>query len=45
MTNIDLGECETLLKNYYNISDDESLYIKKLDIYISRRNEDIKSRI
>ena len=33
MTNIDLGECETLLKNYYNISDDESLYIKKLDIF------------
>ena len=30
MTRIDLGKCEALLRNYYNISINESLYIKKL---------------
>ena len=30
MTSIDLGECETLLRNFYNISDNETLYMKKL---------------
>ena len=32
MTSIDLGECETLLRNYYNISNNETLYMKKMDI-------------
>ena len=32
MTKIDLGECETLLRNFYNISNNESIYIKKIDI-------------
>ena len=32
MTIIDLEHCETLLKNYYNISNDSFLYIKKIDI-------------
>ena len=32
MTKIDLGECEYLLRNFYNISYNESLYIKKIDI-------------
>ena len=32
MTKIDLGECETLLRNFYNISINESIYIKKIDI-------------
>ena len=32
MTKIDLGECENLLRNFYNISYNESLYIKKIDI-------------
>ena len=32
MTRIDLGECETLLRNFYNISDNETLYMKKIDI-------------
>ena len=32
VTRIDLGECETLLRNFYNISINESLYIKKIDI-------------
>ena len=32
MTAIDLGECETLLKNEYNISSNETLYMKKIDI-------------
>ena len=32
VTRIDLGECEASLRNYYNISDDEELYIKKIDI-------------
>ena len=31
-TRIDLGECEILLRKFYNISDNESLYIKKIDI-------------
>ena len=31
-TIIDLGQCETLLRNYYNISNDSLLYIKKIDI-------------
>ena len=33
MTRINLGEYETLLRNYYNISYNKSLYLKKL-IYI-----------
>ena len=32
MTSIDLGQCETLLRNYYNISDDKLLYMKKIDV-------------
>ena len=32
ISSIDLGECEILLRNYYNISNHETLYIKKLDI-------------
>ena len=32
MSSIDLGECEKLLRNYYNISDNETLYMKKVDI-------------
>ena len=31
-SNIDLGECETELKNQNNISENESLYILKMDI-------------
>ena len=32
MTSIDLGECEILLRNYYNLTNNETLYMKKLDI-------------
>ena len=32
MSSIDLGECEILLRKYYNISDNETLYMKKVDI-------------
>ena len=32
ITTIDLGECETLLRGYYNISENELLYMKKIDI-------------
>ena len=32
MTSIDLGQCETLLRNHYNISDDKLLYMKKIDV-------------
>jgi len=32
MTRIDLGECETLLRDFYNISINEKIYIKKVDI-------------
>ena len=31
-TSIDLGECETKIKNQYNISQNESLYILKLEV-------------
>ena len=33
MTNIDLGECEKSLRQSYNLSDNETLYIKMLEIY------------
>ena len=32
MTKIYLGECEIKLRNYYNMSDNEILYMKKIDI-------------
>ena len=32
MTAINLGECEKLLRKEYSISDDEYLYIKKIDV-------------
>ena len=32
ITIIDLGECEDLLRKEYNISDDELLYMKKIDV-------------
>ena len=32
ISTIDLGECETLLRNSYNISKNETLYIKKIDV-------------
>ena len=32
MSRIDLGECEALLRIFYNISISENLYIKKIDI-------------
>ena len=32
MSTIDLGECETLLRNYYNLSMNETLYMKKIDV-------------
>ena len=41
MTTIDLGECETLLRNFYNISNNETLYIKKIDI-IQERTKALK---
>ena len=32
ITKIDLGECETLLRNHYNISNDEFIYLKQTEI-------------
>ena len=32
MTSIYLGECEILLRKFYNISDDKLLYMKKIDV-------------
>ena len=32
MTKIELGECEQLLRRYYNIPNNESLYMKKIEI-------------
>ena len=31
-TTIDLGECETKVKNHYNISENETLYVMKMDV-------------
>ena len=31
-SSIDLGKCEILLRNYYNLSNNETLYLKKIDI-------------
>ena len=32
ISSIDLGQCEVLLKNFYHISKEKALYIKKLEI-------------
>ena len=32
MTRIDLGECEILLRKYYNLTNNETLYMKKLEV-------------
>ena len=32
LTKIDLGECETLLRNYYNISKNKLIYLKQTEI-------------
>ena len=31
-TTIDLGECEDLLRQFYNISDEQKIYMKKIDV-------------
>ena len=31
-TSIDFGECEALLRSFYNISNDNLLYVRKVDI-------------
>ena len=33
VSNIDLGLCETMLKNHYHINENETLLILKIDIY------------
>ena len=33
VSSIDLGECETILKEAYNISNNETLYMKKIEVY------------
>ena len=32
MTTIDLSDCEELLRNYYNLTNNETIYMKKIDI-------------
>ena len=32
MSTIDLGECENLLRKYYNLTNNETIYMKKIDI-------------
>ena len=32
ITSIDLGQCEILLRKYYNLTNNETIYMKKLDI-------------
>ena len=34
MTKIDLGQCEMELRNFYNLSDNKTLFMKKIDINI-----------
>ena len=36
MTSINLEQCESLLREYYNISNNETLYIKKIDVIQER---------
>ena len=38
MTKIDLGECETKLRNFYHKPDNEILYMKKIDIMQDEMN-------
>ena len=38
MTKIDLGECETKLRNFYHKRDNEILYMKKIDIIQNKMN-------
>ena len=39
ITTIDLGECEILLRKFYNISNNKTIYIKKLDIFQEGNNQ------
>ena len=32
MSTIDLGKCELLLRNYYNLTNNQTIYLKKIDI-------------
>ena len=32
MSTIDLGECEKLLREHYNLTHNETIYMRKLDI-------------
>ena len=32
VTTIDLGDCENKLRNYYNLSSNETIYMKKIDV-------------
>jgi len=32
VSTIDLGDCEKLLRNYYNLTNNQTIYMKKLDI-------------
>ena len=33
MSTIDLGNCEILLRKYYNLTNNQTIYLKKLDIF------------
>ena len=43
MSTIDLGKCELLLRNYYNLTNNQTIYLKKIDN--SGWNKSEKSRI
>ena len=32
MSSIDIGVCENLLRNYYNLTNNQTIYMKKIDI-------------
>ena len=32
MSTIDLGDCEDLLRIHYNLTDNQTIYMKKIDI-------------
>ena len=42
MSTINLGACENLLKNYYNFSSNQTLYMKKIELVVIVMIYDIK---
>ena len=41
MSTIDLGKCELLLRNYYNLTNNQTIYLKKIDMEQKRKKLNI----